>query len=262
MSRIILHVGTHKTGSTSIQRTLNKNRSHLLKLGVTLFEGSNHSKLHRCFTDSPESFHRYYRSWNRNADQARIKQELKKHFLSKRDTIHLISSEDLSLLSEQSLSDLRDFLLKDCKISEITVVCFMRNPLDYLNSSLQQYIKPGLVTLDEIINDSFPSYRFQGFPEFCGGSMQILSHIYFPIPDKLVNVFGKENTRFFNFELSKKVGLVSSLFSCFLESSDNNWPRDIVFNVSMSHEACVLLAEYNNRNPFLLSDFRINNQPL
>lgn len=89
--------------------------------------------------------------------------------------------------------------------------------------------------------------------------MQILSHIYFPIPDKLVNVFGKENTRFFNFELSKKAGLVRSLFSCFLENSDNDWPRDIVFNVSMSHEACVLLAEYNNRNPLFLSDFSINN---
>ena len=258
MSRIILHVGTHKTGSTTIQRTLNKHRSHLQKLGITLFEGSNHSRFHRCFIDCPESFHRNFRSWDQNPNQEDYKQALRKYFSHHKNTTHLISSEDLSLLSERSLTKLRDFLIDDCECTEIDVVCFMRNPLDYLNSSLQQYIKPGLVSLDEIIRNSFLSYRFQGFPSFDGGSQEILSEIYFPIPGKLIRVFGKENTRFFSFELSKNDGLVRSLLSWLPGGSSQDWPRDSMFNVSMSHESCILLAEYNSRNPLFFRDLTLN----
>jgi hypothetical protein len=258
VSRVILHVGTHKTGSTSIQRTLNNSRADLLDLGIKLFEGSNHAQIHRSFIDTPEYFHRYFRSWNRDANQEQLKQKIKTYFLNHSELTHLVSSEDLSLLSEQSLSKLRNFLLDECKFSNITVVCFLRDPLDYLNSSLQQYIKPGLVTLNEILSDSFSSYRLQGFPDFHGDSQQILTKIYFSIPHKLLKIFGSDNTKFINFESATKVGLVHSLFSCFLHEDGEKWPKDTVFNVSMSHESCILLAEYNTRNPLLFSDYSLN----
>ena len=187
---------------------------------------------------------------------------MREYFSRHKNTTHLISSEDLSLLSERALKKLRDFLVDDCKCTDIDVVCFMRNPLDYLNSSLQQYIKPGLVSLDEIIRNSFLSYRFQGFPGFDGGSQEILSEIYFPIPRKLIRVFGNDNTRFLSFELSKNDGLVSNLLSWLPGGSSENWPQDIIFNVSMSHESCILLAEYNSRNPLFFRDLTFNKNRL
>lgn len=258
MGEIILHVGVHKTGSTSIQRALDQNRSTFSKQGIKVFPGSNHGEFFRGFTDTPENFHRFYRNWNKNPNQAKVLEDLYKYFFKYREFNHLVSSEDISLLSEASLHSMRGFLTKSCGFSTVKVICFLREPLDYLNASLQQYIKPGLISLNEIIDDSFPSYRLQGSPQFSGGAQNILSHIFFTIPVKLINAFGPENTKFIKFETAAGNGLLNSLAKYIPSRSVLSLPKETYSNTSLSHESCLLLAEYNNRNRLLGPDNTVN----
>lgn len=223
-----------------------------------LFPGKNHSEFYRAFTDTPDSFHRYYRSWNRAPNQHRLIDRLRQYFSENSSTDHLVSSEDICLLSATALRNLKTFLTQECNFSTVAVVCFLREPLDYLNSSLQQYIKPGLVTLNEILSDSLESYQLQGCPEFNGGLENILTQIYFPVPDKLIEAFGSENIRFIKFENAVETGLVESLLVNLSDSKNLDISYTGQSNQSMSHESCLLLAEHNNRHPLLLDDKTLN----
>lgn len=249
MNEVIIHVGVHKTGSTSIQRALDQCRGHLEAIGIKLYEGSNHQAFYRAFTDVPESFHRYYRSWKRQPDQASTRAHIKRYFDQYPGYTHVITAEDLSLLSYDALSRMRDFLVQECSVSRIVTVCMLRDPVEYLNSSLQQYIKPGLVALDHLTTNSFPGYQYQGFPGFRGGYEAILQRVLFPVPERLKSVFGAGNVEFFNFEDAREAGLARSVIASATPGRSLSWLQETRANQAMSHEACILLAEYNNRNP-------------
>lgn len=260
MKRVLLHVGAHKTGSTSIQKTLNHFREPLAQQGVALYAGSNHTQFYRAFSDCIESFHQFYRGWRGKARQAESRREIKAHFQLSSANTHLVSAEDISLLSEQGLHNLNHFLRRECGVDEVVVVCLLREPLDYLNSSIQQFIKPGLTTLDDILKDNFGSYALQGCPGFAGGARNILAQLYFPIAAKLCNVFGAGGVRFLRFEDAIGRGLTRSLLACLPGEADFSWLEELRFNDAISHEASLLLAEYNNRHPLLLQGRKLNKQ--
>ncbi|MGI9316594.1 MAG: hypothetical protein ACR2QW_04605 [bacterium] len=226
--------------------------------GIKYFPGSNHGSFHRAFTDTPKSFHRFFRSWGETPNQAQIKAEIREYFLSHSEYIHLVSSEDICLLSEASLSSMHSFFARECGFSDVRIVCFLRDPLDYLNSSLQQYIKPGLVKLSELSNDSLLSYRFQGFPKLCGGSQSVLSDIYLPIPSKLVNVFGIDSVQFIKYEQVAGTSLVSSFVKTAVGKNLILKPVAEHTNQSLSHESCLLISEYNDKHPLISQDLVLN----
>lgn len=258
MSTVILHVGTHKTGSTSIQKTLGHFRAQLLQEGVSLYEGTNHTDFYRAFTDVPESFHQYYRGWRKKLRRDKVRGKIKKYFAESKCSQHLITAEDLSLLSRDSLSEMRRFLMEECGCSNVHAVCVIREPLEYLNSSLQQFIKPGMTSLHDFLFNDFANYRLQGCPDFHGGMQNILMQLYFPIPERLISAFGAEHVTFHRFDSAVRHGLTRTLLESVLLGKAMGWLKELRYNESMSHEACLLLGEYNDRNPLFTVDYRLN----
>lgn len=258
MRRIVLHVGTHKTGSTSIQKTLAHFRAELERVGIDLYPGSNHTDFYRAFTDTPQSFHQYYRGWRQRMRAESTRARIRRQMMTAPESIHLVSAEDISLLTVAGLRALYNFLRDDCDIDEIVVVCLLREPLDYLNSSLQQFVKPGLTALHDFIDDDFANYRLQGCPDFRGGMANILEQLYFPIPQRLVEVFGRDHVHFVHFGTAVSRGLTSSVLDHVLPGQSLPWLQELRYNEAMSHEACLLLAAYNEREPLLFHDGRLN----
>ena len=258
MSEVILHVGTHKTGSTSIQKTLNEYSVSLEESGIISPKNSRYLDFYRAFTDHPESFHHYYRNWDNKAKSDKCRNVIKKTLTKGKDATYIFSSEDISLLSEDALSRLNDFLLDDCGCSKVRVICYMRNPLDYLNSSIQEFVKQGLLSLKDITENNFDSYRLQGHPGFSGGKEDVLKKIYLNIPGKLIRSFGADSVSFVKFENAIEAGLTSTLLSH--TTQKNNLPRieEKRENISISHEASILIAQLNNKLPTLTDTLKIN----
>jgi hypothetical protein len=60
MRELFLHVGMHKTGTTSIQQTLHANRARLQRAGLSYFEAeeTNHSRtVFSAFAEAPHLYH-------------------------------------------------------------------------------------------------------------------------------------------------------------------------------------------------------------
>lgn len=257
MKKLYLHVGPHKTGTTTLQGTFCHYRNDLKQHGIDYFPGSNHTIFYKAFSDCLESYHQYYRGWrrsvNQDAERAKIREQLYK---LNEDTI-VVSAEDISLLSENALKEMKGFLISECGIDQITVVAYIRKPFDYLLSSIQQFIKPGMTDLDDITRNHYKKYSLQGCPNFVGGAQEILSELYLPIPRKLINSFGKENVILDSFEQSIKKGISQSLLE-HIGLDSHIRLKDVSGNEGISHEACLLLADLNNTFPLLDKNNLIN----
>ena len=153
MTICYLHVGFHKTATTSFQLTLNRNRKQLEKENILLpkFRGktgeysSNHSgQIRDIFDENAQHFWDGVESDNKLPDNQQI--AIQEHcqsltqFLNKKNNI-LISGETISCLPQQSLIRLKE------KIEEygflINPFALVRAPYGFITSALQQTIKNG-----------------------------------------------------------------------------------------------------------------------
>ncbi|WP_417223679.1 hypothetical protein [Amphritea sp.] len=157
MKRFILHLGFHKTATSSIQRTLSSNKDLLDELGFfypIFFRGSrciiNHSiPFYSVYSEKPELYHVNIR----NGDSQNIV-SVNEEYSSKIDEVLdcnknvIISGEDISILSKSALENIK------CKIQEkgfsLEVYCFVRRPYSFTCSALQERIKNGTAVLDDI----------------------------------------------------------------------------------------------------------------
>lgn len=126
--RLILHVGVHKTGSTSIQAALHRNYLKLLAAGILypsgIFVDRQHSLLHDLIKRGPQdAVADFFWSLRQVANRLRCK------------TV-ILSGEQLSLLTRRQLGTLVP-LLATCNF-DTTVVIFTRPPLALLRSRVSQ----------------------------------------------------------------------------------------------------------------------------
>jgi hypothetical protein len=161
--RIVLHIGLHKTGTTSLQDFLFEYRGPLQQELNVLYPSlrRNHSApLFSAFTEHPQ---RYAENLKRGVD-TREKAEranaenlalLVQEFEASSASQLILSGEDLSLLTEAGLRRLRDWLLP--RGEEICVVCALRNPAKWTVSAAQSGIRGGL-TYRQV--DSKPPLQF------------------------------------------------------------------------------------------------------
>lgn len=187
MKRVYLHLGFHKTASSSFQDTCKQNRRAIAKQGVTypLYKTnvnwrsviSNHSMLFCSpFLENPEKYQLNVMHNIKNVD-ALNKHYLKiieQHVTSKANII--FSGEGISTLPENALKDLSNFLAKfDCEVIPFALV---RSPYDYHCSALQQRIKSGQyrdfgryisqVNTIKRLKKAFDNVQFIPFREACG----------------------------------------------------------------------------------------------
>ena len=133
MRTIYLHIGTWKTGTTTIQNTLHLNRRLLLDQGLNYPDiGTSHNFLASSFHERPldqniaksrQLSKRSLLKWHTTS-----KQKFEESITQAPKT--MVSSEFLLGLSIRGLRDLKSYL--EVFFDEIVVVAYIRNPINSL----------------------------------------------------------------------------------------------------------------------------------
>jgi hypothetical protein len=171
MSELILHFGMHKTGSSAIQRAL---RTHDLgpdHACVGIIDSANQSAA--VIAMFSRNAHRHHNTVKRGyspdeiqaigqQQRARFESLLREH--PARSLV--LSAEDAGQLKEDDLRQLRRFV-QACGRT-VRAVAYVRTPVSYMESALQQRIKGGLGQWRP--QDWWPTYRerFQKFDRVFG----------------------------------------------------------------------------------------------
>lgn len=151
----------HKTGSSSIQNYLDKNRDELLKAGfyyaemgssnhsgpflyALRFEPANDSEIENLKITQDELNRRIY-----------IYKEKLSDSLSKNNQNIIFSAESIVKLTHSELSVFKELLLEF--VDEIKVYCYVREPMPFTVSSFQQIIKVMPVLLNN--QHLYPNYQ-------------------------------------------------------------------------------------------------------
>lgn len=240
MKRIVLHVGMHKTGTTSIQNTLYANRFDLYREGVVYPEfsdtGSNHSvALFSLYCEQPDQYHMNIKTGRSNRSsletfhKATIAEFQRISLLPEGHKL-VLSGEDLSVLSHASLTALRTDLKTWFPNAEISVVCSVRSPKTYWTSAVMEYVKNGMATTS--LKDKLGVAGF-----------------YEDLIQKLQMVFCEDKVSFYKFEDSIQTSPVEYFLSHFVDRRLAISASLEPDNSSISQEAFILIKELNNIAP-------------
>src|SRR5688572_17886283 len=155
MGRCVIHIGMHKTGSTSIQHSLRGfEDAHFLY--ADLDRSGNHSlPIYTLFAAHPERHH-MHRAGGRDAAAlegyiGETRRRLEDCLAAMKERTLILSGEDISILPPDALVRMRDYF--QGRVDELTVVGYVRAPGGYMASSFQEHVKGGVmeqINLDRI----------------------------------------------------------------------------------------------------------------
>jgi len=219
MSKLYVHVGMHKTGSSSIQKSLDKSLQDN-KFAYLHFKKSNHSGyIHRFFSNVPvitkEDVLR-----NKKVDSSLVSQ------LSNNNIDSFITSgEGIIRLDETELNSLKNYFLEHA--DAINIIAYVRSPKSYIESAFQQILKAEFINFD--LNKAYPNYRDRF--------------------EKFDTVFGCENVILWKFE--PKSFPANDVVLDFCEKLEIPFdPAKVIrVNESLSTEAVALLYFYRKYGP-------------
>jgi len=147
MKTLFLHVGIHKTGTTSVQNTLFMNKSLLKEHGYLYPDsfGKNHSiELYSAFCDNPEKYHinmkKDFSIDQINEYNLNNLNNLKKEINETSCSNIILSGEDISVLTKKNLFNLKKYINTELNISKIIIILNIREVISFLNSAYQQTI--------------------------------------------------------------------------------------------------------------------------
>ncbi len=155
---IILHIGLHKTATTSIQSALYyvKNEEILARNNLSIIKNwyeNNSWPVCTMFSLEPE---KYLFNIEKKLSKSEIDDLIEKwknealESLKEHDRI-IISGEDIALLNVEEIGLLKHFFAENADV-EFRVIAYVRNPIDLASSLFQQGVKGGLLTLSSDIN--------------------------------------------------------------------------------------------------------------
>lgn len=233
-ARILLHMGVHKTGSTTLQTSFAHHRARLREAGIAyLGPAGPYPHLYSAFLADPMRF-----EWNRHhhlsVDEIRDRDRAALDKLAEplswyRDhgrTV-ILSNEWLPLLQPGEMAALRDFL---SQFGRVEAAYFYRNLHDWLSSDTQEMAKAGLATRPTPFATA-------------------LARVH-QLPLRIAEVFGRDRTTFFRFEDAIGPGICNSFLTDFgLPSLTALGGTEIVANASVSGPAVEALLSYNATHP-------------
>lgn len=174
MAKLILHIGMHKTGTSTLQQTLHKSsiNKEIKSFNYLTVNQANHSYIMTAAFTSNEniSYYKYCKTissdtngvmpkgnWKRDNARAVLKEQVEKTIKEDKDLV--ISAEDLCILTPCEVRDMKNFFLS-CGIDEFQIIAYIRDPQSWSVSYAQQVIKQGLQTIEEILSSpSIPRYK-------------------------------------------------------------------------------------------------------
>jgi len=130
MTRVVLHIGMHKTASTYIQKRLDANQPLLKQHGIRFDDDSKNQLKHAARRHD-------FRPWNARLKQARSRNA---DLLISNEVLSHLLAEPCSKRAGDCIGDwlIRQFQRRDCRI---TVVAFLRDQPGFLNSHYAQHIR-------------------------------------------------------------------------------------------------------------------------
>jgi len=250
IKRLILHIGTRKTGSTSIQESLGRSRVALLKHNIHYpsIKPFNHIfKFVPIFMEDPAEALYFKRTLEpkenkffkvKNYREAWIKEiELceQEHFI--------ISAEELTQphFTEGAVKRLREFV--EQYFEEVTIIAYVRHYDQLISSQIQQEVMIGYIpaSIGELVQEFLncpPTISYQE-------SLR-----------KWINVFGSENliVRPFDPLAFQNGNLLADFFHTLGLPADDISIPEIMSNVSLGKHAVVFLQKYNQIYPLYVND--------
>jgi len=238
--RLIIHIGMHKTGSSSIQRSLDTQRvgNNYKYCKLRAF---NHSvEIYTLFSKALHPIH-IKQGINTRKELLHINHKTEKLLIGNilnynRENL-IISGEDVSSMNMDSLNRMRDFF--DRYFKEILIVAYIRSPKSYIESAFQQLVRGGMGSFN--LENSYPNYkdRFEKFDL----------------------IFGKESVKLWKFEHKafKNQDVVEDF--CYRLNIDINKKNIYRINESISQEALsilYLLRKYSNESIRDIKKFHID----
>ena len=232
---IILHVGLHKTGSTSIQNNCQfHSHEFLLDHGIFYANFISNGKLRpnhggpitAALLDDPDKYGKQWRS-QLTGDPQREFREYFDEILENPQAEHLLlSGESLSLLEDEDMRLLQSKLLAHTE--QLRVLVFLRNPYSFLESIIQQRVRVNWAgDIEPLI--TVMRERYQRLHNVFGGALEVLN---------------------FDECLQHPKGLLGSFFThCGIPEADLEQLVPVVANTRISLEAYQMMLGINKRCP-------------
>lgn len=239
-NEIIIHIGMHKTGTTSIQAMMYENISLLHKHGIYYPNmDSNHSMMiTSMFAKLPHTKNMLKKEGYVTEQQVselknQYKNALEKELKNPKIKKVIFSGEEISLLDKEELDDFSQWLAQFSKST--TIICCTRNPVDWYNSRIQQMLQA----------------RKKDITALCDFLCSDTKRTYMAIKT-YVDHFGKDNIILYDFDKNKK-----QIYNKFLQSCDIDeklvsklLSKPIKLeNESLSQEGSLVLSALNRLKP-------------
>jgi len=252
---LILHIGMHKTGSSSLQNFLHKNRDYFLdRHNIDYCEAyPNHEKLAAVFANNYRYFSRI------GAFEAAHIKRWKDYYLEIFKTSlnnfsadqFILSGEGFSYSDTSAVQDLYTFVKP--YFDDFKIVFYAREPISFSQSCAQQFIKSGM-TRSQMVEGSLtnPLYKRSVGAPIENGPETLLPN-YKSRLKPFIEVFGKDNiiVRDFSGDL-----IGSNIISDFLQSGLNIDPETLDFkygkfrkNESLDHDLGWFMEKLNRSFP-------------
>ncbi len=143
MSELILHIGMHKTGTTSIQASLKQFDNGSVRY-AQLCDVNHSIPLYTLFSSERHDYHIHHSRGHSDADIDQMvvdtRADLDKELALGRDRL-IVSGEDISLIDPDGVKALAEYL--DGKVERVRIIAYVRDPVGYASSALQQRLRGG-----------------------------------------------------------------------------------------------------------------------
>ncbi len=231
MAKLILHIGSFKTGSTSIQDTLFINKG--------LLSANN------CLYPSLDSNHRWFAYWDNGVRLAQEKNipldEARDYITKNRKSLELlvnehpsatfiISTEFLFPAPENEILEMKDYI--EDIFDDYEVVAYIRSPAEMFSSWLNEAVKHGEMKIDEGLENLYPTKSLEYFYNY-------------------VKCFEKKfmNVRKFDLSMFNSGSVVKDFTSIFLPKEIIENLEEVKSNLSLTLESMMLAEQLGLKYP-------------
>ena len=237
---IVLHIGLHKTGTSSIQETLHRNRDRLAGRGLLYPRTlpANHSNLfYNAFAAAPETYHaNRARGLTREEIAARTEPTLtalREEVAASDCSTIVFSAEDACTFDAATAARAHAFFSTLVPGATVEILLYTRHPIDYIASAVQENVKGNGLTIEraKAIHMKAAPDRYQRIHEIYSG------------------VFGTGAVQLRSFEVAREApgGLVGDFLAALGVAADGIVP--VRRNDSIAGELVPFLSELNAMTP-------------